>query len=128
MRVRANQYCCRFRYCLEAGSEVGRLTNNCLFSWGFINQKLAHHDGSGCNADTRLQDGAVVCPEPLYSFHECERGPDSSLGIVLSRARIAKIGEDAIAHVAGYRALVTSDELTDASVIRRNYPPHVFWV
>ena len=44
------------------------------------------------------------------------------------RARIAEIGEHAIVHVAGDHAVVAVDDLTDASMIGPDHPPHLFRV
>src|SRR5262245_59721584 len=93
-----------------------------------MNQKFAYDDGSGRNADANLERGTGSRPEIRYRIDQCERSAHCLLGVVLLRSRIPEIGEHAIACVSSDHALVATDHLSDAGVVRCDHPPHVLRV
>src|SRR5215467_14557707 len=69
-RLRADQHCPWLRNRLQARGEVRRLADNRLFRRGFINQKLAHNDRAGRNANASLKRGVDICLEIRYGVDE----------------------------------------------------------
>jgi hypothetical protein len=60
-----------------------------------------------------------------HGIDERERGAHRLLGIVLQRARIADVGEHAVAHVAGDHSVVAADHLAHPGAVGCGYALHV---
>ena len=101
---------------MQPGGEVRRLADDRLFlRRAFADQIADDHQPRG-DPDARLElDGFDF--EATYSVDDAETRPDRPLGIVLMRSRVAKIDQDAVAHVLGDESVEPDDHVGDGTVI-----------
>ena len=101
---------------LQPGGEVGRLADHRLFlRRSFADLIPDDHQSSG-DPDPGLElDGPDI--EATDSVNQAQPRPNRLLGIVLMRSRVAKIGEHAVAHVPGDKAVGLLDHFGDSTVI-----------
>ena len=102
---------------LQTGGEVRRLADDRLLLRRAFADQIADHHQPGGDADPRLQlDGFDV--EAADSIDQSQPRPDSPLGIVLMRPRVAEIDQHAVAHIFGDKAIEPGDDFCDGAVIR----------
>ena len=106
----------RFGQGLEPGGEVWCFTDNrWLLGRAFAN-KIAddHQPGGNADAGLRLDRLDIESADPV---DDCEPRPHRALGIVLVRLRVAEIGQNAIAHIPGDKAIEPGDDLCHGTMI-----------
>ena len=102
---------------LQPSGKVRRFTDDRLLLRRTLANQVADDHQSGSDPDPRLEfDGFDI--EATDSVDGAQTRPDCPLGIVLMRARVAKIDQDAVAHVPGDEAVEPGDHLSDGAVIR----------
>jgi hypothetical protein len=106
-----------FRQSLQARRQVGGLADHRLLLRRALVDQIANHDKPGRDADA---DGEPLCSTGLQAHHRrCyfQPRPHCPLGIVLMRPRIAEIGQHAVAHEFGDKAVIVSDDGGDRVLI-----------
>ena len=101
---------------LQPGGEVRRLADDRLLLRRTLADQIADDHQPGGDADPRFECGGFDI-EASDSVDDVQPRPDRPLGIVLMRARVAEIDENAVAHVLGDEAIEHGDDLGDRAVI-----------
>ena len=107
----------RLREGLQSRREIGRLARDGLLLRRAIADHIADHDEAGGDADAHPGPRYAARLQPRDRRGDFEAGPHRALGIVLMRARVAEIGEDAVAHEFGDKAVVAGDDAGAGVVI-----------
>src|SRR5262249_28336452 len=101
---------------LQPGGKIWSLPDHgLLLRCAFPDEVTYDHDPS-CDPDARLKlDGFEI--ETTYSIDDAQPGTHRPLSIVLMRPRIAKIDENAVAHVLRDKAIPPGDDASNGAVI-----------
>ena len=123
-RRRRNDDRAGLREALQPGSDVRRVSDRCLLLRRIAADEVADHHEPGRNRDSYLD------PLPRAQRPHCgddvEARAHGALRVVLMRAGIAEIGEDAVADEPGDHAVVGRDDLRTSDPIDTDHLPHVF--
>ena len=95
--------------------------------FGAFADQIADDHQAGGDPDPRLGFGGFDI-EATNCVNHVEPGPDRPLGIVLMRARVAEIDQDAVAHVLGDKAIEAPDDIGDGPMIRGDDLAQIFRV
>jgi hypothetical protein len=94
---------------LETCGEVRRLADDAALLGFAGSDQVADHDQAGCNADAGLQRSAGL--EPGHRRDQLQPSPYGPLGVILVGLGIAKIHEDAVAHVFRHEPVEATHDL-----------------
>jgi hypothetical protein len=104
---------------LQTSGKVRRFADHRLFLRRAFADQIADDHQPGGDPDARLEfDGFDI--KATDSVDGSQRRPDRALRIILMRSRVAKIDQDAVAHILGDKAIEPGDHLGDGAVIRGN--------
>jgi hypothetical protein len=106
---------------LQTRREVRRLADYAALAGLSLADQIAYDDHPGADPDPRLQ--ALRPRQPTDGIDQREAGAHRALGIVLVGARIAEIGEHAVAHVIRDKPATAFDDRGAAAVIGADHRP-----
>ncbi len=115
------------RVSLQARGQIGRLARNRLFAGRALADQITDDDGTGGDADARLQRAGGAA-HARHRPHQVQAGAHRPFGVVLVRGRIAEIGQHAVAHVLGHIAPEPTDRGGGALMVGRDQVAEVFGV
>jgi hypothetical protein len=102
--------------CLQPRREVGCPADNRLFLRRALADQIADDHQPRRDPDPRLEfNGSDI--EAADRADRSQSRPDSPLGVVLMRSRVAEIDRDTVAHVFGDKAVEAADHVGDGLVI-----------
>ena len=109
---------------LQPRSEIGRFSNHRLFLSRSLTDEVADHDPPGRDADSHRERLVGAGLKPRHERRDFETCPNRLFRVVFVRAWKTEIGEDAVAHELGDKAVVTRHDprtgvLVDADDLAR---------
>src|SRR6185503_11079976 len=90
---------------LQAGGEVRRVADQRKFAARSVPDQIADDDEAGRNADAHFQVRYALEGQFRNEPDTFQRSLDSALGAIFVRGGKSKIGQDAVAHIAGDSAV-----------------------
>jgi len=106
---------------LQARGEIGRIAGDIVLD----NLPADDHQPGG-NPDPRMELFGLI--ELRHPTDQRQPAPRRALGVVLVRLRIAKIDQDAVAHVAGDKPAKPFDCLSDAAMVGAENPAQILGI
>src|SRR5205823_7167485 len=100
---------------LQPGGEIRSLADDRSFQRRCFADQISHDNQSGGDPDARLELKGP-CVEAIDIVSQAQTRPDRLLSIVLMRSRVAKIGEHAVAHIPGDKAVELVNYFGDGSL------------
>ena len=111
---------------LEPCRDVRCIADRCLLLQRFPADEVADHHEPGRDGDPHL-DPFLRAPR-LHRGDDVEARAHGALRVILVRARIAEIGEDAVAHEPRDIAVVGGNDPCAGGTIGADHLPHVFGI
>ena len=113
--------------CLEAGSDVRRLSDDGLFLGGSGADEIAHYDQSRRDADPAGERRAAA-RQRCHSLADRQSGSHGPLGFILMRPGPAEIGEHSVAHEFRDVAFERRDFAGHCVLVGAKQLPHLFGI
>ena len=106
----ADHHAAGWRHALEACGEVRRRPHDGIRLRAAFGDDVADHDEAGGSGDADLELGGTAGEAALDGFGDGEAGAAGPCRIVLMRARVAEIGDDAVAGEPAHHTFALADQ------------------